>query len=164
MKRFSIALLMKIVFLVAVDIALVRASWNVPGYLSVIFVITLPMMNLLLLCLRRARRGQDARPFWLGFEAGGWGMVLLVSSFTSMFPEFFLFPLNWLRDHIYSPQSPVKLVILITFAVVAYTIPQLLVATLVGRLSTRYRVVVAIERRLTALGPAPRHTIAGEGR
>ena len=144
MKRFSIALLMTVVLLVAVDIAILKASWNAPAPAGAIAVITLPMVNLLVSCARRARKGQASRSFWLGFEAAGWSMVMLIASCSWMSPGFYLFPLSWLADR-NGPITLVELVFFIYFAVVAYTIPQILVATLAGRLVARYRVV--IERR-----------------
>jgi hypothetical protein len=54
-------------------------------------------------------------------------------------------PLNPVERMIPSPRSDAGLAILISVAVVLYTTPQLLVALLAGRLSSKYRII--IERR-----------------
>ena len=162
MKQFSIGLLMAIVLLFATDLAIVRAFWNRgTGFVS-LALITLPMINLLLLTLRRSRGPQGERLFWLAFQAAGWGMILLSSACILFFPDSFLFPVTWVCNRCGpGPLSLATLAFLFAFPVVFYTSPQLIIATVTGMLATRYRVV--IERRpAPILDPEGEHVVPGE--
>jgi hypothetical protein len=141
-RRFSIGLLMAVIFFVAADFAIVRALWGTNEPL-IVAIITLPMINLLLMVLPGARRGRDLRPFWLGFEAAGWMMVVLFASLASFFEDAFLYPIEWIdmHDSLLSG-SPTEFAFLISSSVVIYTIPQVLAAMVGGWLSSRYRVVI----------------------
>jgi hypothetical protein len=145
MRRFSIGLLMAVIFFVAADFAIVRALWDTNEPL-VVAVITLPMINLLLMVLPGARRGRDRRPFWLGFEAAGWMMVVLFASLAWFFVDTFFYPIEWIDNHdSLLSGSPTETAFLICCCVVIYTPPQVLGAMVGGWLSAGYRLV--IERR-----------------
>ncbi len=77
--RFSIFLLMAIVFFVATDIAIGRSLWDSPDPYVEIAVTTLPMINLLLLSLPKLRRSDSSRLYWMGFQIVGWLGVILVT-------------------------------------------------------------------------------------
>ena len=149
MKRFSIAFLMMIVLLVAADFAIVRALWNTHyPYLIEIAILTLLMINLLFLFGGRVKEVRDGELYWLGFEAGGWVMVFLVASCTWIFPETVMSPVKWVDTYDgMIPGTPAEIAFLISFSVVLYTMPQLLVATAAGLFFSKYRIVVSIERR-----------------
>ncbi len=147
--RLSIGLLMAVVFFVAADFAIVRALWESPTPWIEIAVTTLPMVNLLLLALPRLARGK-ARPFWAGFEAVGWPVVLAVAFVGWCEYKPFFEPINWVNKHDpFANGSTSEIACLISFAVVFYTAPMLLAAAIAGRLSTRYWGVV--ERRASTV-------------
>jgi ABC-type proline/glycine betaine transport system permease subunit len=143
-NRFSIAVLMAVVFFVAVDFAIVRAFWTSPEPLGlVVSLTTLPMINLLLLVLPKlSRRGGD-RSFWLGFEAVGWLMVIGVVLLGWFQADPFFAPIDWVNQHDpFEHGSVPETAFLITFVVLFYTTPQVLAAMFGGRLLARYRVVI----------------------
>jgi hypothetical protein len=140
--RFSIALLMAVVFFVAADFAIVRAFWDSRGPQAAIAVITLPMINLLLLFLPKLKRGGDARPFWLGFEVVGWSIVLLFVLVGWFFEEVFFAPAVYsisLLDP-FPENVALNVAFEISFAVPFYTIPQVLAASVGGWLSARCQI------------------------
>lgn len=163
-KRFSIAKLMAVVFLVAADFAIVREVWQWPVPSVGIAVVTLPTINVLLLAIQGLRRGRASRAYWVGFEAAGWAMVLLSAALGWTIPDPFFAPIDWIGRHDpFTPGTAPKVAFLITFAVVLYSAPPLLAAWLVGRFSSRYRLV--IQRRPGAnAGPPGDLPAPGEAR
>jgi hypothetical protein len=142
-KRFSIALLMAIVFLVAADFAIVRALWDTNDPIVVTAIVTLPTVNLLLLALPKVKRGRETRPFWLGFEAVGWMAVILVALLAWAFDMTIFDPLTWIDDHDpFQHGSAAEIAFLISSAVVLYSTPQWISATIGGWIWARYRLVL----------------------
>jgi uncharacterized membrane protein len=145
-KRFSIGFLMAIVFFVATDFAIVRAFWGADYHLISIALASLPMLNLLLLVLPKLRRTETSRMFWLGFEAIGWLMMILVVLVGWFEGNSFFSPIGWVAQFDLFPSRSIRqTVLLVTFTVLFYNTPQVLAAMIGGRLSARYRVI--IERR-----------------
>src|SRR6185312_15955258 len=127
MKRFSIAWLMVVVLLIAADFAIVRGLWGFSGFGVAIAIFTLPMINLLLLAFGRVKEKGETGLYWLGFEVGGWCMVMLVAFCTSIAPDLVVSPVTWVDDHDgITSTNPAETIFLISFAVVLYTTPQLL--------------------------------------
>jgi hypothetical protein len=142
-RRFSIALLMAVVFFVAADFAIVRAYWNAPGPEVAVAVTTLPMINLLLLALPRLRAGREDRRFWAGFQVAGWMMVLVFGACNWIFEDDFIAPIVWISQQgWFAPNSPAGLAFNIACGVVIYTLPQLLAAMVGGWLALGYRLVM----------------------
>lgn len=141
--KFSLALTMAAVSLVAVDIAICRAIWWTSGPPLPIAVITLPMVNILLLTLPRVRSG--SRLFWRGFQVAGWAAAIASGLACWLYEDPFLRPMEVFNRVVPLPNDAWGMVAVVAFAVVFYTTPQLVVAILVGRLVARYRFV--IERR-----------------
>lgn len=144
-RRFTIGMLMAVVFLIAADFGIVRALWDTAGPQVEVAVVTLPMIDLLLLTMPNLRRSDATRPFWNGFQAVGWIMVLVFGLLTGVCPDTFFWPINFVDQMILSPRSAVGMTLVISYVVVLYTTPQLLLALLAGQLSSKYRIV--IERR-----------------
>jgi len=141
--RLSISLLMAIVLCISADIAIVKSLWYRSDPSAVVAMATLPMINILLLALPKMRRWGEAGPFWLGFEAIGWAMVLLVALFGWFRDDPFFYPLEWIDRYEPFPLGSVReTALLISFCVILYTPPQVLAAVLGGRLLARYRVVI----------------------
>jgi hypothetical protein len=147
--RFSIAGLMTLVVLLAVDLALLKAAWDAQSTVMRILIVTLPISTILLLDLRKVRRG-DRSPSRLGFQVAGWVICGLSAACSIVIPEKFLWPAVLVLEHVVMPpmNSP-QMALMLVLVSVSYTIPQLLVATAVGRLTGRYRFVIrfVIERR-----------------
>jgi hypothetical protein len=145
-RRFTIGTLMAVIFLVAADFAIVRALWWTSGPQLEVAVVTLPMIDLLLLTMPKLRSSHPTRPFWGGFQGAGWIGVLTSGLLTLGCPDTFFWPITVVNRWLVFPQPDARSVaLLISFAVVVYTAPQLLMALLGGRLSATYRIV--IERR-----------------
>ncbi|WP_435010969.1 hypothetical protein P12x_002259 [Tundrisphaera lichenicola] len=148
--RWSIAVLMAVVFFVAADFAILRALCNTAEPM-VIALSTLPMSNLLILTMPRIKRDSINREFWMGFQAIGWIMILLFALVTSLYYSQFLYPIGWIDDHDGLPStSSAEIALLICCIVVIYTIPLVLGAMFGGWFSSRYRIV--IERRPASSG------------
>lgn len=147
--RISIGLLMTIIGLVAVDFAVLHSLYERTfiGF-HVAFVVG-PMINLLLVVAPRLRRGRPTRPYWWGFEIGGWLMVGVMGDLTVAAPIQLFAPLEWLNRSIQSLNGLVGATIELAAAVLLYTPLQVLPALLAARLLARYRVAirVAIVRR-----------------
>jgi hypothetical protein len=144
-RRLTIGTLMAVVSLVAADFGIVRALWDINGPQAGVAIVTLPMIDLLLLTMPRLRRGNSTRPFWGGFQAVGWIMVLMFGLLAWYLPDTFFWPIDaWDRMHLI-PDPAADMALLISIAVVLYTTPQLLLALVAARLSAKYRIV--IERR-----------------
>jgi hypothetical protein len=142
-RRFSIALLMAVVFFVAADFAIVKAYWWTSGPQVAIAVTTLPMINLLLLALPRVEAGREGRRFWAGFEVAGWIMVLIFGACNWIFLDDFLAPIEWIdRQRWFARNSPAGNAFIISCGVVIYTAPQLLAAMIGGWLAMGYRLVI----------------------
>lgn len=144
-RRFTIGTLMAVVFLVAADFGIVRALWKTQGPQVGVAIVMLPMIDLLLLTLPKVRKSDPTRPFWGGFQAVGWISVLAFGLLASMRPNTFFWPAVSVERMIPRPLSSAGVAILISVVVVFYTPPQLLIALLAARLSSKYRIV--IERR-----------------
>jgi hypothetical protein len=69
--RLSIARLMAVVLIIALDCAALRAAFPV---LDVAFLVVVPVLEVGLFRMI-SRRGR-VHPFWVGFEASGWAAVL----------------------------------------------------------------------------------------
>ena len=146
-RRVSIALLMAVVFFLAVNLAIVRAVLELETAAILFFLATLPTANVLLLAAPRLRRGHPGRAFWLGFEVVGWPLTLAVGLLAWNFPGAFWWPLRFLEVLRPLASDLVAITIEIGSFVLLWTPPQLLVAWLAGLLSRRYRVRLVVGRR-----------------
>jgi hypothetical protein len=141
-RRFTIGTLMTVVLLVAADFGIVRTLWDTHRPQVGAAIVTLPMIDLLLLTMPRLRRSNPTRPFWGGFEVGGWIGVLISGLLAGAFPDMFFWPMSFVDRMIPSRCSAAGMTLSISIAVVLYTTPPLLIALLAGRLSAKYRVVI----------------------
>jgi hypothetical protein len=153
--RFSIGRLMAIVSMVAIDCGLLRASYG-KGFYFPLFLMTLPMLNIMILQMTKLRRGDTGRTFWIGFDLIGFTFVGVLCFLCWFDDEALLYPVLWLFSRGWlSENSAANLAITCGVVAVLYTTPQLLTAWLFGWLNQRYRVV--IERRpnpVDSVGPA----------
>jgi hypothetical protein len=129
---------MAAVFCVAVDFALILSYWDSPGPQAEVGIVTLPMANLLLMAVPRLGRRGAARWFWIGFEAAGWLSVLAVGFLSWRYTKPFFWLITPVVGYTGSMNEVVAKTLIISFAVVAYTIPQILVALLGGWLASRF--------------------------
>ena len=92
--RFTVSGLMTVVLILAANFAVVRILRDAGADLGIVFV-TLPMVNILMLSAPRAWKRNATRPYWIGFEIGGW---LIASIFWHgirhgiLFRDAYIFP------------------------------------------------------------------------
>ena len=151
-SRFSIATLMIVILVVAVDFGLGKLVW--PNWGKEVLMV-LPMINLLLFCLPRLRRGRKGRCFWVGFEGVGWAMMgsILLMIWLRFEPVIYLFyAAFWTVSKLpIDKAGNAADMVAIGFFIPISLIPLVLVASIGGWLSNRYRVV--IERRPEGVEP-----------
>lgn len=155
LPRFSIADLMALTILIALDCLAVRAAWHSnDNRVILIFFGALPLLNILVVglpILGKKSRRREAVSFLVGFQVAGWllfsmdlvailafseGSIVLFGRLTK--------PLESLTEAMF----PVGLAIAIAVVMAMMTIPQLVVAYVAGALNRRYR--IRIERRVPA--------------
>ena len=150
--RFSIAGIMALTALIALDCLATRVAWGVDDIrVAMLYFGELPWLNILLiglLVLRgRRRRGQPAA-FLVGFEAVGWAVLLLSVILTFAFPpvcDAVIGGLSRRLAPLMIARPPVGYVAGIAAAMAILALPQLIAAIVGGLLHRRYR--VRIERR-----------------
>lgn len=166
LPRISIARLMAVVLLIALDFAVIRSLFGNTFTAHERYYIhgLLPMTNLMAFVAmnewRRLMRLGESRPFWTGFLASG-GAALWLYSATAHLSEpnlheryfdFVLKPLFPVLKHldVHFPLGVDVLLILCYF--LAMTLPQLVVALTGGWLFTKWRVVL-VRRMPSDAGP-----------
>jgi hypothetical protein len=147
-SRLSIARLMVVVSIVAIDCGILRAAWDNFIEIAVIF---LPTLNFMVLGFSKMWQSPKSRPFWIGFEVAATSLIGVIWLLIWIAPMFISYPAEWLSDNrwIYlsdkKVHSAIIAVLYLTWIAIFYALPQLLAAWFVGWLSARYRFV--IERR-----------------
>jgi hypothetical protein len=157
--RFSIAGMMALTVMIALDCLATRVAWGVDDIrVAMLYFGELPWLNVLLIGLAvlrgRRRRGQPAT-FLVGFEAVGWAALLLSVILIFAFPLICDAVIEGLNQHL-APLMiripPFGYVAGIAAAMAILALPQLIAAGGGGLLHRRYR--VRIERRgLIGVGP-----------
>jgi hypothetical protein len=144
--RFSIAEMMAIVALVALDCLAIRVSHSSLAAENAVFVV-LPMQSVLaiglLLMLRRRRRTEKPLPFLVGFEVVGWTCLLICVAVCVRAPEsvdrHLTYILTPLVDAIGFQQfSTPDLICRYSIAMTYLSAPQLAVALVAGWISQRW--------------------------
>ena len=150
--RFSIAALMALTAVVAVDCLLNRLAWHPWNATGILFFFGgLPMFNILAIGLlfltRKMRRGESAT-FLVGFEVVGWFLLLLSGWAAGVVADEavdilgrFTLPLMPLAG----VAPPLGLAVAQGLVMVMLTVPLVIVATAGGLVNRRYR--IRIERR-----------------
>ena len=152
LPRFSIAGIMALTALIALDCLATRAVWNVSDIRFImLYFAALPWLNVLLIGLTvlrgRRRRGEPAA-FFVGFEAVGWAVLMLFVILIFAFPsvwEAVIEGLNEFLGPLMNVMPPVGFVAGIAVGMAILSLPQLIAAVAAGLLHRRYR--VRIERR-----------------
>lgn len=148
--RFSIALLMVIVALAALDLETIRAMPVIRPPTSELLVLgALPMANVLAVDLLLSQRRPASRPFLLGFAAFGVVALALYVALVAFSPEtvatLYVRPLIEPISRTIGPIQPIILIaILGSVGVVMLGLPQLALALLGGFMFRRFRIA---ERR-----------------
>jgi uncharacterized protein YggT (Ycf19 family) len=151
-SRFSIAGIMALTALIALDCLVTRAVWGFNDIrVAMLYFGGLPWLNVLVIglaVLRGRRRRNEPAAFLVGFEVVGWAM--LVSFVTLIFASTLVCELvmGWL-ERLLNPLAemtpPLGLVAAMASAMTILTLPQLIVAVAGGLFTRRYR--IRIERR-----------------
>jgi hypothetical protein len=152
LPRFSIAGLMALTALIALDCLATRTAWDVDDIrVAMLYFGELPWLNVLLIGLTvlrgRQRRGEPAA-FFVGFEAVGWAVLLLSVILIFAFPlvcDAVIEGLNQRLAPLMIAMPPVGYVAGLAIAMTTLALPQLIAAVAGGLLHRRYP--VRIERR-----------------
>jgi hypothetical protein len=160
LPRFSIAWIMAIIVIAAVDLAAIRALDGTNTLMGGLIAVGLmPMAGILVLGIPSLVRGftgrAKIRPFLAGFEGVGWTVLLVYTVCAILFPESiagaidlsaqFLMSLIGL-DTADGPDPAWQLIGL--FVVVLFLLlPQLVAALIGGWLNQRFKIKITIERR-----------------
>jgi hypothetical protein len=152
LPRFSIAGIMALTALIALDCLATRAVWDVGDIRFImLYFVALPWLNVLLIgvtVLRGRRRRGEPAAFFIGFEAVGWAVLLLSVILIFAFPsvcEAVINGLNALLRPLMNVMPPVGFVAGIAACMAILSLPQLIAAVAAGLLHRRYR--VRVERR-----------------
>lgn len=170
LPRFSIAWVMTIIIVAALDFAVIRAFLGMESDIGVLMVVgAMPMASLLLLGIpslawKFSGRGKP-HPFLIGFEAVGWPTVLFYTVSTILFPgslaEDIVAVMLWLPIDFNTPfwkswwaSAGCEAFLLL--------MPQLVPALIGGWLTQRFEIRISIRRRTTDPHPQIRPSDACE--
>jgi hypothetical protein len=160
LPRFSIAWIMAIIVIAAIDLAAIRALDGTNTVIGALIVVgSMPMASILVLGIPNLVRGSTGRgmirPFLVGFEGVGWTVLLVYIGSAILFAESvagaidlsaqFLMSLIGL-DTANGSDPAWQLFGLFVF-VLFLLLPQLFVALVGGWLNQRFKIRIAIERR-----------------
>lgn len=152
LPRFSIAGLMALTALMALDCLAVRAAWHSNEIrVILLFFVGLPWLNVLVLglaTLRKRWRSREPLAFLVGFMVVGWlllalDVVVILDRGSDLEAPFnaLTAPLDPLVELVF----PAGLAIALGIVMAVATLPQLIVAIVGGALNRRYR--LRVERR-----------------
>jgi hypothetical protein len=156
LPRFSIASIMTIIVIVALDLAAIRALDGTSTVIGGLIVFgSMPMASILVLglpSLVRALVGRgQIRPFLIGFEAVGWTVLLIYTGSAILFPDSVaehlskaiqLLPIDFNTPFWQGWQGIIGEMLIVM-------IPQLVIALIGGWLNQRFKIRIIIERRRT---------------
>ncbi len=150
LPRLSIADVMALTVLAALDSLIARAAWRTNNFVLLLFCGVVPWLNVLIVGLvvlwRRITRSERIA-FLFGFEVAGSAtlmlFVALIFGFRDASLEAFITatsPLNPLVD----AAPPAGLVVAVGVVMIAMTIPHFIVALVFGFLNRRYCVEIKL--------------------
>ncbi len=161
LPRFSIAWIMAITVIAAIDLAAIRALDQTSTVTGALIVFgSMPMASILVLGIPNLVKGATGRgkirPFLAGFEGVGWTVLLVYTASAVLFAEsivesiavaaLFLLSLIGLETAAYRTDAAGQLFGLFIF-VLFLLLPQLFIALVGGWLNQRFKIRIAIERR-----------------
>ncbi len=176
LPRISIAWVMEIVILVAVDLAAFRAAFRAAngttslppiGTLIGVLVVygAMPMASILVFgiptLIKMFRRNDKSRPFLMGFEAAGWEIVLTYTVASVLSPFWVAGNLELLAGEVVQliPASMRESIVVVMLLMLLIMLPQLAVALMGGWFNWKFKISITVERRRTAgveaNGPSP---------
>lgn len=160
LPRFSIAWIMAIIVVAAVDLAAIRALDGTQTVIGALIIIgSMPMASILMLGIPNLVRGSTGRstvrPFLVGFEAVGWMVLLVYTGSAIVFAEsvagavdlsarFLMSLIGWDTAN---ESDPAWQLVGLFVVVLLLLLPQLFVALVGGWLNQRFKIRIAIERR-----------------
>jgi hypothetical protein len=154
LPRFSIARIMAIIILAALNLAAIRALDGTSTEWGGLIVFgSMPMASILVLglpCLVKGVWGRSqTHPFLIGFEGVGWTILLFYTGASLLFPSFIGETLvKGMRVlGITNSPDPVWQVCMIIAGVLFLPLPQLVAALIGGWLNQRFKIRIIIERR-----------------
>jgi hypothetical protein len=152
MPRFTIAWIMVIIVVAAIDLAAIRALDGTRSLIRGLLVWgSMPMASILVLGIPSVIRGLSGsgkiHPFLIRFELVGWTVLLVYTGSAILFPEF----VGELVQHLLE-SSDLPLVsgtnpLVLFYVVLIPLLPQLALALVGGWLNQLFKIRITIERR-----------------
>ncbi|WP_422931903.1 hypothetical protein [Singulisphaera sp. PoT] len=140
-KSFSLATLMILVSLVAVDGAVLKYCWGIKNAAETA-IVTLPMANLLLMTVPRLKGNTGA--YWGGFHLAGWLSILGIGC-IAWYENLWLWPVNQFvrilsgQGMTMESMGPTAFFgVIIAFVIVLYTSPLILLSMLAASISASW--------------------------
>jgi hypothetical protein len=160
LPRFSIAWIMAIIVIAAINLAAIRALDGTNTIIGALIVVgSMPMASILMLGIPNLVRGLTGRgkirPFLAGFEGVGWTVLLVYTVSAILFAEwvagevdlFVQFPMNLIGRDAANESDPAWQLVGLFVVVLLLLLPQLFFALVGGWLNQRFKITIAIERR-----------------
>jgi hypothetical protein len=160
LPRFSIAWIMAIIVIAAIDFAIIRALDGTNTVIGALLVFgSMPMASILVLGIPSLVRGFTGRgkirPFLAGFEGVGWTILLVYTGSASLFPESVAGAIDLSSQFLMSligldtadGPDPDRQLFGLFVVVLILLLPQLFVALVGGWLNQRFKIRITIERR-----------------
>ena len=160
LPRFSIAWIMAIIVVVAIDFAAIRALSGTGTLVGGLIAIgSLPMAGILMLGIPSLIKGLSGRgkirPFLNGFEGVGWTMLFVYTGSAILFPESIagqfqsvLISLVKVMGWDVADTSDASWQLFWLFVVILILLlPQLVIALIGGWLNQRFEIRITIKRR-----------------
>jgi hypothetical protein len=154
--RFSIAWIMAMIAIVAIDFAVIRCLDGTDSLIvKVILIGSIPMASILVLGLpsliRRITSRGKHRPFLVGFEAVGWTILLLYTGGAILFPESVATAIDSAGELLIGPTGhedhPAWRSTVLFLGVMMLLLPQLVAALIGGWLNQTSEIRITIRRR-----------------
>jgi hypothetical protein len=153
LPRFSIAWIMAIIVIAAIDLAAIRALDETNTVIGPLIIIgSMPMASILILGIPNLVRGSTGRgkirPFLVGFEGVGWTVLLVYTGSAILFAESVAEAIDLSAYFLMSLIGVDTFQLFGLFVLVLLLLlPQMFVALVGGWLNQRFKITIAIKRR-----------------
>jgi hypothetical protein len=157
LPRFSIAWIMAIIAIVAIDFAVIRELDRTGTLVGGLIAIgSLPMAGILMLGIPSLIKGfsgrGDVRPFLNGFEGVGWTILFVYTGSAILFPESIAGQLESVLDSLlelmgWDTSDPSWHLFGLFVGILIHLLPQSVIALIGGWLNQRLEIRITIKRR-----------------
>jgi hypothetical protein len=154
MPRITIAWMMAIIVVAAIDLAAIRALYLTKSVIGALIVFgSMPMASILVLGVPSVVKGPSGRgkihPFLIGFESVGWTVLLVYTGSAILYPEFVGELVQRLLESFGLPLVSGTNPLVLFCVVLIPLLPQLALALVGGWLNQLFKIRITIERRRT---------------